>query len=284
MKQELDFDFEVPVDFFEKAGTEPGKEKRIGGIVSLETKDQQDETILQRGLDFKTSFLPNGWFNDNHSKATTGILGYPEEVRLFEKGDQLPNGRRANARGHWVEGYLLDTEPAKEVWELGRALQKTKRRLGFSVEGKIRKRVGPENRTIAQALVRNVAITNCPVHADARMDILAKSLAVVEQTEDDALTQKALSMGTPTPGIAPTGPKQGEGAGQVITKESLESDESPREVLSDEDDEEDENNKAKKSLSYREAVSWLEKRLPQANASQIKRVLQIARKMKTAKE
>jgi len=278
MKHELDFDFEVPVDFFEKANAEPGKQKRIGGIVSLETKDQQDETILQRGLDFTTSFLPNGWFNDNHSKATTGILGYPEDVQFFRKGSRLPNGQTAKANGHWVEGYLLDTEPAREVWELGRALQKTKRRLGFSVEGKIRKRVGPSNKTIAQALVRNIAITNCPVHADARMEILAKSLQVVEQCEDEPVVQKALSMGTPTPGVAPVGPQQGEGAGQVLARESLESD---QKVTEEEDKKK--KKKKKKSLSKSEAERWLQKRLPQASPTQIKRLLKAVKKLKTIK-
>lgn len=154
------FDFDVPVSFFEKADAEPGKERRIGGIATLETKDRQGEVILARGVDF-SDFVQNGWFNDNHSKNTTDILGYPEKAKFFRKNEQLPNGEVSTAAGHWVEGYLLNTPGADKVWELGRALAQTKRRLGFSVEGRIEKRTGPLQKTIARALVRNVAITNC---------------------------------------------------------------------------------------------------------------------------
>jgi len=155
------FDFEVPLSVFEKADAPKGKQRRIGGIVSLETQDRQDEIVLQRGLDF-SDFRKNGWFNDNHTKDTTGIVGYPEEVQFFQRGAELPDGSVAPAQGHWVEGYLLEGyKKADEIWDLGQALQKTNRRLGFSVEGKILQRSGPKQRTIAKALVRNVAITNC---------------------------------------------------------------------------------------------------------------------------
>ena len=88
--------------------------------------------------------------------------------------------------------------------------------------------------TIAQAKVRNVAITNVPVNKDARLEILSKSLQVIEETEDfDILSrleslEKALTMGTATeaaPEQAPEGPRTGEGAGKILTEESLEEDE-----------------------------------------------------------
>lgn len=278
----MPFDFEMPVSFFEKADAEPGKEKRIGGIASLETKDRQDERVLQRGLDFESSFLDHGWFNDNHSRETDGILGYPEKVQFFDKGAQLPDGKEAEASGHWVEGYLLDTDKAKRIWALGKALQKTKRRLGFSVEGKIQRRTGPEKKTIAKALVRNVAITNCPVHAGARMEILAKSLQVVEQTEPGML-EKALAMGTPTPAtaIANQGPQTGAGAGQVMTGESLESvHNKPVVVESKKDkDEKEKEKKVKKSMTEVDAFAWYRAQLPNATPLQIGRLIQLTQKL-----
>ena len=277
MSNKLKFDFELPIEAYEKADAEPGKQRRIGGLASVETKDRQDETILQRGLDF-SDFLKNGWFNDNHSKVTVDILGYPEKTQYIKKGQNLPSGKKAPADGHWVEGYLLDTEKADRVWELARALQKTNRRLGLSVEGKIRKRMGPANKTIAQALVRNVAITNCPVNTDSTMDILAKSLEVVENTDPDEL-EKMLGMGTPTPGGAPTGPKTGEDAGQVLATESLEQDAKPRVALKEEDDEKDKD-KTKKSLSDTEIRAWLQARLPQASTTQLDRVVTLTRELK----
>jgi len=271
----LPFDFEVPLEVFEKADAEPGKQKRIGGLASVETRDRQDETILARGLDF-SDFLHNGWFNDNHSKVTTDILGYPEATQYVRKGSMLPTGKKAKADGHWVEGYLLDTEKAKKVYELGKALQETNRRLGFSVEGKIQKRSGPSNKTIAKALVRNVAITNCPVNPDATMDILVKSLHAVEKSEPDEL-EKMLSMGTPTPGQAPTGVKTGEGAGQVITGESLEDDEKLQEWKKEAKKKKKD---TKKSLSNKEVRAWFKARLPKATSTQIDRVVRITHALK----
>lgn len=265
------FDFDVPVSFFEKADAEPGKERRIGGIATLETKDRQGEVILARGVDF-SDFVQNGWFNDNHSKNTTDILGYPEKAKFFRKNEQLPNGEVSTAAGHWVEGYLLNTPGADKVWELGRALAQTKRRLGFSVEGRIEKRTGPFQKTIARALVRNVAITNCPVNSGARMEILAKSLQAAGLDED---LEKMLGMGTATPGAPITGPQSGMGAGRVIAPQSLEHDEAN--TIEDEDEKKKRKKRMKKSMTEGEAFVWLRARLPHATPEQLGRIITLTR-------
>jgi len=170
----IPFQFDVQADFFEKADEEAGKRRRIGGIISTESADRQGETVLADGLDF-SDWTKNGWYNDNHTKDTDGIVGYPDYVKSFRKGQKLPNGQTADKSGHWAEGYMLGTERANRLWDLGKALQGTGRKLGFSVEGKILRRAGPKTiakkaddgsvewvgNRIAKALVRNVAITNC---------------------------------------------------------------------------------------------------------------------------
>lgn len=268
----MKFDFEVPASFFEKAEADKGRQRRIGGIVSCETKDRQNEKILARGLSMG-DFLHNGWFNDNHSKKTTDILGYPELTQFISAGSQMPDGRIAKADGHWVEGYLLDTPEADKVWELGKALQKTSRRLGFSVEGKILKRSADDKRVIAKAMVRNVAITNCPVNTDSRMEILAKSLQAIENAEPDDL-EKMLGMGTPDGNNAPSGTKTGMGAGQVLAKESLECDAK--------ENEDKKKKKTRKSLTEKEAFGFLSARLPNATNRQIGRMIILSRHMKRA--
>jgi len=171
----IPFKLELPFEVWEKSG-EKGRERRIGGIISTECKDRQGEVVLQRGLDFN-EFLHNGWFNDNHSKETTGIVGYPEMVRQVKH-----KGKPA----HYVEGYLLDDyEPACKIWDLANALQKTGRRLGFSIEGSVGRREAQSGQTIAEAKVRNVAITNCPVNTETGMEILAKSLMAMEAEGDE---------------------------------------------------------------------------------------------------
>lgn len=273
---EIPFTFDLPIEFFEKADAEPGKQRRVRGIASIETNDRQNEIVLANGLDF-SDFLQNGWLNDNHSKETDGILGYPDTHKFFRKGTKLPSGQTAKADGHWVEGYLLDTNKAARIWELGQALQKTNRRLGLSVEGKILKREGAGNRVVAKALVRNVAITNCPVNVDSRMEVLAKSLRAIEDSELD----KTLGMGAATPGTAITGPRQGmeESAGQVITPKSLES---KNRVLTFTDAKPKKKKNLKKSLSHKQAVAYLKQRLPNANDKVIGRLIEVTRKLKKA--
>jgi hypothetical protein len=273
----LPFEFEVPVTFYENESLEKGKARRIGGIISTENPDRQNEVVLQSGLDF-SSFLRSGWYNDNHSRDTDGVIGYPEMVKTFKRGDMLPDGSLAPTSGTWAEGYMLNTKRADRIWELGKALQGTGRHLGFSVEGAVQKRIGRNRRTIAKALVRNVAITNCPVNTDSRLDILAKSLMAVETAEPTDL-EKALGMGT-TGGVLahPAGPQSGATAGQVLATESLETDKRTdlTKRLVDEDDDE-----AKKSLSDAEAVAWVQSRMPGISAAYAGRIVDLTRRLKS---
>ena len=198
------FNFDVDVEVFQKSG-EGEKERRIGGFVSDPDDDQQGERIIQSGLDFQ-HFLTKGWFNDNHSRDTAGIVGYPEIAELRT---------RAGKPAWYVEGYLLKGHPrADELWTLANALQKSGRRLGYSVEGKILERQGPQGEIIAKALVKNVAITNCPVNDRTSLEVLAKSLA----TMNKALAASPGAVG------GEGGPAYGEGVvggGQILVPRSM---------------------------------------------------------------
>jgi hypothetical protein len=286
MAPRIPFHFQFGVDVFHKADAEPGKQKRIGGIVSTETPDKQGEVVLQEGLDFG-EFLNGGWFNDNHSKETTDVVGYPEMVRKFKRGEALPNGRRAGVNGTWVEGYLLNTEKGRRMWELGQALQSTNRRLGFSVEGKVERRAGPRTvflkdpqsgqgqwvgREIVRATVRNVAVTNAPVQGDAKLEVLAKSMQALErqgEEEDKERLGKTLAMGPATPGQKPVGPKTGRGAGKVLTRQHLERTE--HDLLKP---------SMKKSLSDGQAIRYVQTRIPGISYASAARIVQLTRVLK----
>lgn len=275
----IPFDFEMQMVVFEKADAPKGKERRIGGIASLEEEDKQQETLLQRGLDF-SDFLSNGWFNDNHSKKTAGVVGYPESVEFFRKGAVLPDKSIAPADGHWVEGYLLKGyKPADDIWDLAKSLAETNRRLAFSVEGSVLKRlIKSGKKFVASALVREIAITKCPVLAGSRMEILAKSLQVVEDSDDadDMATickrieaiEKALTMGDASPGVAPDGPRTGEGAGELLSPESLET------------DEEKKKKKGLKKLTKAEALAFVRARLPHATLAQAEQFVALTQALK----
>lgn len=220
IKEDGSFHYYAPVSFFEKASAPEGQRRRFGGIATTETRDQDGEVILQRGLDWDY-FISKGWFNDNHGRQTGDIVGFPSSVDYYKKGQRLPNGDTAKSNLHWTEGYLLEGhKPADEIWSAAMALQKAggARQLGQSIEGKIKKRVGADGKTIAKALVRHVAITHCPVNADTSLGFLAKALNKVEEEEEE----KALTMGADASAPATQGPKSGEGAGRIITPQSLE--------------------------------------------------------------
>lgn len=256
-EQGLPFRFNVPISVFEKSSAAPGRRRRIGGLVSTQSPDRQDEVLLQRGLDF-SDFERNGWFNDNHSSKTWDAVGYPTEpVKFVRKGEILPNGKAAPNDGHWAEGYLLEGHaPADRIWDFAQSLEGTGRKLGFSVEGKVLKRMERNSKVVAQAKVRNVAITNCPVNTEATLDVLAKSMRAVEDGTHPLISvfEKAMTMGSADPGIAPTGPITGEGAGQLLTPEALDSDAKEQE--------ERRKRKKKKKLSKAEAFELVRARYP----------------------
>ena len=176
-----DFRLHMPVSTWEKSG-DPNP-LRIGGIVSTEVLDRQGEKVIQDGLDF-TPFLEYGWFNDNHGQKTTDVLGYPTDVKKVKKGDALPNGKKAKAKGHWAEGYLMNTPEGRKVFALAQSLEGNEhRRLGFSIEGKIRAR-GKDRSEVATAIVKNVAVTHCPVNNETEMVALSKALMAGHAVED----------------------------------------------------------------------------------------------------
>ena len=165
------FNIHAPLRAWKKAGSD--HEMRIGGIVSTDGLDRQQERVVADGLDFG-EFMSHGWFNDNHKQGTADVVGYPTSVKRVRKGTELPDGTHSQVNGWWAEGYLLDTTKGRDVWELTQSLQDSPRGLGFSIEGSVTKRSGS---TIKAAAVRNVAVTHCPVNTETNLTALVKALS-----------------------------------------------------------------------------------------------------------
>ncbi len=273
------FQFHAPLRFFEKANAPKGRKLRIAGVVSTEKEDRQEETMLQNGLNWDY-FTSDGWFNDNHAKGAANVLGHPDGIpKRFQKGEVLPDGETAEHNCTWAEGYLLDTQRGRATWENGRALKGTGRNLGFSIEGRITGRTGYNNKTVTSAIVRNIAITECPVGYGTGMVTLAKSLAAAQEASDTeaqtsfalGTTEKALTMGSDSSAPASQGPKTGEGAGRTITQQDLEkafADED-EDNIAEEDDEEDvdlddeeDEGEEEEELSKAIVLSHIEARFP----------------------
>ena len=167
---QTDFRVLLPDIFFTEKSGDDFNTRQIKGVMSTSREDRQGERVIAKGLDM-AEFLKNGHFNDNHSKDTSAIVGYPEEA-FYSDEIETPDGDRSDG---WIcRGYILKgTRRAGEIWELAKSLAKTPdKRLGFSIEGKVVRR---KNNCIEKALIRFLAITNCPVNTDATWDVLAKS-------------------------------------------------------------------------------------------------------------
>lgn len=161
------------VQFIEKSGDEDKfNSRQISGIMSTERKDRQGEVLKADGLDFK-DFLTHGHFNDNHSQATSAIIGYPESVNHHNDLGHL-DPKLSGVAGWTCTGYVLKgTSRSDGIWELAKSLMAVpNKKLGFSVEGKVERRA---DKTIEKARIRNVAITNCPVNTDCSWNVLEKS-------------------------------------------------------------------------------------------------------------
>ena len=154
--------FFIPADFIEKSEQVEG-EMRIRGYASTPNLDRDNETIVQNGLDIE-DFINYGFFNYDHDNSI--ILGYPDKEKTC-----------ITSKGFYVEGTLLNTQRAKDIWETAVQLQKSNapRRLGFSVEGRVIDR--DKGGKIRKAKVTNVAITSTPVNPEATWEAIVKSLS-----------------------------------------------------------------------------------------------------------
>lgn len=210
------FQINVPAITFEKADAPEGQQRRIAGIISTDGLDSQNEKLLQEGLSFDR-FVREGFFNDEHSSSVCDVVGYPQSVKFYKKGDALPNGEKAPNNLHWTEGFLCGRK-GRDLWDLAHELKGSGRTLGFSVEGQIDARKAESNNIITSAQVTGVALCQRPVNSECRVMTLVRSM-------EAAAAAKAFTLGTvpeqreqsPIPQPAPNVPKTGDGAGQVLS-------------------------------------------------------------------
>jgi len=178
-----EFKIICPIHTLTKGGDQAEGKMWIGGLVSTGDLDQENETVIQKGLNFGP-FLEKGWYNENHSQKLGDLLGYPTDAFYVTAGTRLPDGEFAKSNGWWAEGYLLDTPKGRETFELAKALEGTPRRLGFSIEGKVLERDPVEPSIVLRGLVRNVAITQCAVNDVTGLSALAKALTAGSAIEN----------------------------------------------------------------------------------------------------
>jgi hypothetical protein len=234
------FVFFVPAQIIdiEKAEGKPdkrgdkGTKRWIQGVASTSSRDLQGEIVDQNGIDFNY-FLKYGYLNNDHKPGFDNKVGQPTQARITKNG-------------LWVKGFLFENhEVADSIWELMNALEATQadRRLGFSIQGKVKRR---EGNIIKECWIQDIAVTPAPVNTTTWAEI-AKSLSAQkwDLSRDNDGVDKAADGGEHTL-LLQNVPKHG--AHSVLGVESLEGDEK----------EAKDTHVTSKSLTYDEAVCFLE--------------------------
>ena len=152
----------MPADF-EKAKDRNGKQlMRVKGVASTNDQDSEGETLEPVGYELDR-FLRYGFINYNHLAKSDAakIIGEPDTAHVTKDGKL------------YIEGKLYNTELAKSVYNLADTLKKakSKRRLGWSIEGRALERDPGNPKRITKAMITGVAITPSPVNSNTYVDI-----------------------------------------------------------------------------------------------------------------
>jgi hypothetical protein len=159
-----DFRFFVDDITLEKGKDKQGKDvMKVAGIASTKAKDSDDEEIDPRGYDV-SYFLDQGFLNYNHQSKFNpkAVIGEPTTAKVTKEG-------------LYVEGFLYpDSDLAKSVYETTEMLKKSssKRRMGFSIEGKALERDPFNQNKITKARLTGLALTLNPKNPNTLVDII----------------------------------------------------------------------------------------------------------------
>lgn len=166
-----------------KAKDKEGKEiMKIGGIASTASVDADGEILDPAGfqLDY---FLNSGYLNWHHQAKTdpTAIVGEPTKAEVTKDG-------------LYIEGILYaDSKTAQGIYSLAKTLEKNKstRRLGFSIEGKVLERDPLDETKILSAQITGVAITPTPKNPNTLLNIIKGLYVDDDDQESQAVSQPA---------------------------------------------------------------------------------------------
>jgi hypothetical protein len=165
-----DFRFFVPVevDDIEKALNQSDNDRYknmvIKGVASTNMEDTDEEILEPSGFDI-TPFKKSGLINWEHLAKSGGskyILGEPVEASI--KDNQFH-----------IKGKLWEhQQQARDLWDTLIAMKKSgsNRKLGWSIEGKAKKRDPFNKKRVLEARINHVALTFSPKNGATFADII----------------------------------------------------------------------------------------------------------------
>lgn len=154
----IGFHLDLPLVKAEMESVGGRKVRHVSGFASLETTDQQNETVIQKGLDYRP-FLDTGFINWDHGDIRRGspafLIGEPTHAEIRKSDQGIP--------GFYIEGFLYDDKPmANDAWDhlLATAKSQSARKPGWSIQGHT---LAAHDGKILRSVVRDVALTHKPV-------------------------------------------------------------------------------------------------------------------------
>lgn len=160
-----DFNFFIPVEIV-KAKDDKGKMRmRMRGVASTGDVDDDGETLEASGFDLDM-FKKSGFVNWHHQSAKDplAIIGEP-----------IPDGTLIKNNEFHIEADLYpESEMAQKAYKLQEILEKSgsKRRLGWSIEGKALERDSVNPKRVKKARITGVALTMSPKNANTFANIV----------------------------------------------------------------------------------------------------------------
>ncbi len=163
------------IDLFKSNATSSTKEGvidyEIGGYISSEKLDAQDERIIQKGIDFHT-YKDNRRLKWEHGNSPAVNIGFVTDIEL-RKGRAYMTARIYAKPG--TPQYKTAQEVVgdiENIFAFNKSYPKTPKALGFSVEGGKLAKTGKD---VTRSIVTNVVLTTCPINTDAAVDYFKDS-------------------------------------------------------------------------------------------------------------
>lgn len=138
----------------------------IGGYISSEKLDAQNERIIQKGIDFDT-YKANRRLKWEHGSSPAVNIGFVNSIEL-RKGRAYMVARIYAVPG--TPQYKTAQEvigDIKNIFAFNKSYPNDPKILGFSVEGGKLAKVGKD---VTRSVVTNVVLTTCPINTDAAVD------------------------------------------------------------------------------------------------------------------
>lgn len=157
-----DFEFYFPVDIVKGTGDDNGKMK-LAGIASTADTDRQGENLMPEGFDY-SYLLSDGYINWHHqmNKDPEAVIGEPTKAKITKDG-------------LYIECELYpSSDMAKKAYNLTRTLatDSKKRKMGWSIEGKVIERDPNNKNKVLKAKITGVALTPMPISPKTFVDII----------------------------------------------------------------------------------------------------------------